>query len=217
MSSEVPAVCFVSLRVVRVSLFTFLLPVCMHVSLAPLSFPLTLLTVSLCFIRYPFPCDSPCVSSRLPLLFHRLPVYPWCHVKPVSLTSASLCFLFYFDSLSFHVQCVQLASSCLVIMFIGLSCVLRVFPFPSSPSSVFMCSAVFQSFMFILCLCFVQRWSDLPRPLFCLSATPHFSLTSSYVPCFVLSAFGSSVAHSLHPLTVTLIFPHKRIHEDWIC
>lgn len=105
-SPEVPAVCFVSPRVARVSLFTFLLPVCMHVSLAPLSFPLTLLTVSLCFIRYLFPCDSPCVSSRLPRMFHRLPVYPWCHVKPVSLTSASLCFLFYFDGLACFVSAV---------------------------------------------------------------------------------------------------------------
>lgn len=53
---------------------------------------------------------------------------------------SSACFLFYFDSLASHVLCVQFASSCPVIMLIRPSCVARVFPFPSSPSCVFMWS-----------------------------------------------------------------------------
>lgn len=90
--------------------------------------------------------------------------------------SLSPCFPFYFDSLASHILCVQIASSCLVFTFIRPSCV-PMFPFPSSPSCVFRCLAVFRS---------VRLSVNLPRlPVFpvCLLYVSFPSLGYCSVSC----------------------------------
>lgn len=116
----------------------------------------------LCYLCVP---HSPCLSHvSMFLSLTCSPVPLLC--LPVCLSPLLCCFLFYFDSHSFCVQCVQFCSP-VSLCIIRYGCVSAVFPLPSLPSrvcmvSVFLVSLVGSSAFLVSC-------SEFPVPWFILS------------------------------------------------